>query len=316
MVEKKSEMEKGTIDEVLVNWQKKIKTVKGEGVNYYVVWYDKNDSIQLRKAQVDKDIGEKFVNSLKQNIQNLSEQSLVNYKDSDSAGNDYQEIISQTEVPNAMAFIKGIRDCRNDLNLEDIKEQTGLKFVIKVGNFYGFGQVRKEEKMKQKNGLFHLQFSSNGRFSGIEHSIEFIIPEKMDAIMLDDQIIIWNEYQFESIFHYHAKILEQIKSRRTSSDSLFSDSEEFEKSVESDSAKARKIYFVYSYRNFNNLNVERMMNYAKDYSLDIVKDQHDTNRISFSDSNSWHVIKAMSEDYYTGYFSGNKWASNKKRKVR
>jgi len=223
MVEKRSEMERGTINEVLVNWQKKIETVKGEDLNYYVVWYDKNNSIQMRKAQVDKDIGDKFVESLKQNIQNLSEQSLVNYKDSDSAGNDYQEIISQTEVPNAMAFIKGILDCRNDLNLEDIKEQTSLKFVIKVKNFYGFGHVGKEEKMKHKKGLFHLQFSSNGRFSGIEPSIEFTIPEKMDAIMLDDQIIIWNEYQSESIFHYHAKILEQIKSRRTSSDSLFSD---------------------------------------------------------------------------------------------
>jgi hypothetical protein len=316
MVEKKSEMEKDTIGKVLENWQMKIKGVKGEAVNYYVMWYDKDDSMQLRKAKVDKDIGEGFVKSLKKSIQDLTDQSLVNYKDSDSAGNDYQEIISQTEVPNAMTLIKGIQDCRNNMKLEDIKKRSGLKFIVKAENFYGFGQVKKEEKMKQKNGLFHLRFSSDRRFSGIEPSTEFIIPEKMDAIMHDGQIIIWNEYQFESIFHYHAKILEKIKSRRTESDSLFSDSEEFEKAVESDSSKARKVYSVYTDSNFNNLTVDKMMKYAKDYSLDIVKDQQNTSRISFSGSTHWHVIKAMSEDYYTGYFSGNKWASNKKRKVK
>ena len=307
--------------EIVRNWKNELNRVNGEDVGYYVMWYDNKTEPVIKKIPINEEIGRMFVKTLKNNISELNEDNIDYYGNLDGEINDSYEIIKVSEVPNAEALVAKIIDVRiflerNELDKAQLDKAQALKFIVRLGNFYGFGPIKRVTLMKERNKKLNFYLDESMRFSLIEHDFTvYSIPEKFSGIIFHDHIIIQNENEFEGIFKYHERILSAIKDKASLTNSIFSDPDNFTGAMESDSTRARKVYMGYSGENGDKITVESLITFCKKYSLDINLDLNDPTKISFENSNAWHVVHAISEDYFTGDRSGKHYVAKVKKRM-
>lgn len=306
----KNEIEKNK--KIITDLKKELKNVPDDDINYFVFYYNRFMKVNAYKTIISEAIGKSIKDKFLDSIESLESEHLYNYDNSDSLNNDDPELISSKEVPFSNEIFKAIDATEDILSLNELKVASSPKFAIKVGNITGFDLLKKVSFMKNKRRFMSLNDSST--FYEIDDQVLLEIPDSFSAIYFNGYIIVLKETIFDAIFNYHVKIMEVIRGKKEHNEKLFSDPDNFYNSIQSDSKKARKLYNVYNSSYIENLKVKDIMDCANEYDLDIYINRQD-NKIDFNKSNAWHVIKAISEDFYTGRWSKFQFESNSKHRV-
>ena len=306
---KEKEIKKKIINE----FKEELDKVLDNEINYFVFFYSKSKKINAYKTIINETIGKLIKDKFKDSIQSLDPDHLYDYDDSDSVNNDNPELIDSEEVPVSSEIIKAIDATEDMLSLKELKVASSPKFAIKAGNITGFDLLKKMSIMKNKRR--YMSLNDVGSFDEIDEQVFLEIPDSFSALYFNGHIVILREAIFESIFNYHDRIMEALKSKKEHSERLFSDTDNFYNSVQSDSRKARKLYNAYNSSYIGTLKVKDIVDCATDFDLEIYTDPQD-NKIDFNKSNAWHVIKAISEDFFTGRWSKDHYESNSKHRLR
>lgn len=306
---KEKEIKKEIINEL----KKEFDKVLENEINYFVFYYSKSKKINAYKTNINKTIGKSIKEKFKDSIQSLDPDHLYDYDDNDTANNENPELIDSKEVPVSSEIIRSIDATENMLSLKELKVASSPKFAIKVGNITGFGLLKKMSIMKDKRR--YMSLNDEGTFDEIDEQVFLEIPDSFSALYFNGYIIILREAIFESIFNYHDRIMETLRSKNEHSERLFSNTDSFYNSVQNDSRKARKLYNAYNNNYIETLKVKDIVDCATDFDLEIYTDPKD-NRIDLNKSNTWHVIKAISEDFFTGRWSKDHYESNSKHRLR
>ena len=306
----KSEIE--TNKKIIMDLKEELENVAYNEVNYFVFYYDKLKEVNVYKTIINEVIGKEIKDRFMDSIKRLELEQLYNYNDSDSLNNENPELINSKDVPFSNEIFKALNTAEDTFSLEELKSASSLKFAIKLGNITGFDVLRKISFMEHKKRYMWL--NDSGTFEEVSKQIFLEIPDSFSAIYFNDYIIVLKETVFDSIFNYHDKIMKIIRDKNGYNETLFSDPEDFYNSIGNDSRKARKLYRYYNNDYIETLNVREVVDYAKEFNLEICVNPQD-NKIDFSKSNAWHVIKAISEDFYTGRWSKLHFESNSKRQI-
>jgi hypothetical protein len=304
--------EESTIDDIIDNLKEELKQVQENSVNYYVFYYNQKKNPIAKKTTITKDIGSRFMTSLKDDVTSIGSSPVSNYDDNDSDLNDNVEVIRSSEVPFCTKVLNAIEETEDMLLPDQVDGITGLKFAVRFGQITAYGSLRKISSLKRNKKRISL--TDSGMFKEVEEKVIFEIPDSFSAIHYKEHIFIISESAFESIFSYHERILETIRKNDSDNQRLFSDKDSFLKAVEGDSRKARKLYTAYKSNYIESLQVSDIVKYAKEYDLEIYTDS-ENKKIDLANSNSWHVVNAINEDFYTGRWSKSKYASRAKEKV-
>jgi len=292
--------------------KKELERVKSNEVNYFVFSYDRSGKINAYKTRINEEIGETIWNAVSKSIQSLDPDHLYNYEDSDSADNEYSQLIETKEVPKSAEIIKAINETENMLNNKELENLSSPKFAIKAGNILGFDSITKKNFMENKKKFMFLNDEST--FNKIKQMVFLEIPESFSALYFKDHIVILRESIFESIFGYREKMMKFLEDKKELSRKLISDIDNFITSIQKDSRKARKLYNAYKRDYMKDVTVDDIKKCVKDFNLD-VKFNEENNKIDYKGSNPWHVVKAISEDFFTGRFSRDNYESHSKRKM-
>ena len=287
--------------------------VSDNEINYFVFFYNRFKKVNAYKTIISETIGKSIKDRFKDSIESLEPEHLYNYDDSDGLNNDNPELINSKDVPFSNEIFKTLDATEDLLSLEKLKVASSPKFAIKAGKITGFDLLKKMSIMKNKRRYMSLNDSST--FDEIDEQVLLEIPDSFSAIYFDGHIIVLKETTFDSIFNYHVRIMEAIMDKKEHSERLFSDADNFYNSIQGDSRKARKLYNVYNSKYIKTLSVKNIMDYATEYDLEIYTNPQD-NKIDFNKSNAWHVVKAISEDFFTGRWSQDRFESNSKHRLR
>lgn len=193
------------------------------------------------------------------------------------------------------------RTAKNYINI-DKNDKRELKWIVRMGNFYGFGKILKRKIMAKSDKKFTAILNKEGKFKIIDDVTYFEIPTTFSTISLGEYIITNNENEFEDIFKYHEKIAEVIVGRKKENEKLFNDRESFGEIIKRDPRKARKLYPVYKNNLLKDVSPENIQTYAKNFKIDIVLDK-ETGKISLTNTDIWKLLSLLCEDYYRGTFS-------------
>ena len=158
-----------------------------------------------------------------------------------------------------------------------------------------------------------ISMTASGTFDQVKEKVLYEIPDMFSAITYKDYTFILDEHSVESIFKYHEKMLEKIRSKAKINNKLFSDPDMFINALDSDQRKARKAYFVYENQSIDNFESKDIIAYANKYNLDVKLDKQ--NKLDLKNSNMWHVVRAISEDYYTGDLTKSQYESKSKERI-
>jgi len=292
--------------------KKELEGVKSNEVNYFVFSYNRSRKINAYKTRINEEIGKTVLNGISNCIQSLDPSHLYNYEDSDSADNEYPELIESKEVPRSAEIIKAINETENMLKQKDLEKLSSPKFAIKAGNIVGFDSITKRNFMDKKKKFMFLNDESI--FDKIKQEVFLEIPESFSALYFKDHIVILREPIFESIFGFHEKMVKSLEDKEELVGNLISDSDNFKTSIQKDYKKLRKIYNVFNSNYIKNLTVEAIHEIANYFNLDIHFNE-ENKKIDFSQSDPWQVINALSEDYFKGWFSDSNFESHSKRKM-
>ncbi len=289
-------------------------SVDGKDINYFVFHYDKKKNPVAYLARITEDIGEKFAEGIKNSITDFINTRVVSYDDNDSELQDGVEVIRSYEVPNAGRILEEIEKTNfTELDKATADNTSGLKFAVRCKELVAFGSLRKTNLMeKSKKGKI-ITINESGTFVKFHEDVLYEIPDKYSSFKFKDYIIISNELTFESIFNYHEKIIELVRTHSTDNQRLFSDEKSFIEMLERDSRKARKMYFAVKGNYISSITPSDIMHYASKYNLDIKPDND--GKVDIENSNIWHVVNAINEDYYTGTFSKSNYASRNKQRL-
>ncbi len=290
------------------------KKVVGRDINYFVYHYDRNKNPIAYLASITQEIGEKFAESIRTSISDFLTSEIVRYQDNDGTFENGVEIIRTNEVPNARRILEEIENTnRRSLDRTTADNTSGLKFAVRCGDFVAFGTLRKTNLIEKSKLGKLITMNESGTFEKLREVVIYEIPDKFASFSFKDYMIISNETIFESIFNYHEKIIELVKSHSANNQRLFSNENSFIEILKKDSRKARKIYFSYMGNYMDSIQPNDIIAYANDYNLDI---KPDTNgKIDIENSNIWHVVNAINEDYYTGRLSRSSFASRNKIRI-
>lgn len=314
MYQDRSELNKEKIGEIIDLWRKEFENVKPEDVAYYVILYsgNKEDNAIVYKTAITSNIGEEFVQTLKEYIKSLNTDNVSEYDKTDGLSTGFFEISYTYDIPNYKKLKDATDTTETFLNPKKINNK-GLKLIVKMGRFYGFGNISQHKTMLNSHNKLPVHLNTEGKFDILKETY-FDIPKTFSAISFEDYIIIKNENQFEDIFKYHEKIIQIIVEKQKDNENLFNDREFFENSIKQDSRKARKLYPVYKGNYLKNVKVDDIVKYANKFTSDIIVDE-ETGKISVEKSNIWHLISVLCEDYYDGTLSNRKLRAGQKSDV-
>ncbi len=321
-------------NEMLNNWKKELAKVKGEDMNYYIMWYNSNNAPVIKKIDVTKEIGDDFKGILDENISAINDDNISQYEQLDGEIDTDYKIIKVDEVQRAESIMGEIGKVKTPTVQKDeaesimgeigkvktpterkdeIEQTKGLNFIARLGDFFGFGTIVRRTIMEDKFKFLAI-FDKSVRLSKVKEDYHlYYIPKEFSCIIFHEDIIVKNEKDFENIFKYREKMVSFIQSKSSITDNIFSDSAQFMRAVINDYRKTRKVNMVYSDSNANKITTDRLIEYSNHHKLDIKRDSNDESKISFEDSNPWHVIHAMAEDYYKGEITGNDYESKVKK---
>jgi glutaredoxin-related protein len=298
--------------EIIKDLKEELTKVSDNEINYFVFFYNRSKKVNAYKTIISENIGKSIKDKFKDSIESLEPELLYNYDDSDGLNNDNPELINSKEVPFSNEILKAIDDTEDMLSLKELKVASSPKFAIKAGRIIGFDLLKKMSIMKNKRRYMSLNDSST--FDEIDEQVFLEIPDSFSAIYYNDHIIVLKETIFDSIFDYHVRIMEAIRGKEEHNKRLFSDTNSFYNSIQGDSRKARKLYNVYNSSYIGTLTVNDIMDYATEFNLEIYVNPQDE-KIDFNKSNAWHVVKAISEDFFTGRWSQDHFESNSKHRI-
>ena len=300
---------------MLNNWKKGLAKVKGEDMNYYIMWYSSNNAPVIKNINVTEEIGNKFKGILDENISAINDDNISQYEQFDGEIDTDYKIIKVDDVPRAESIIGEIGKVKTMLERkEEIDQKRALNFIARLGDFYGLGTIVRRTIMEDKLKILAI-FDKSVRLSKVNEDYHlYYIPKEFSCIIFDKNIIVKNEKDFENIFKYHEKMVSFIKDKSSITDNIFSDPDQFMSAVINDSKKTRKVNMIYSDSNANKITTDRLIEYSNHHKLVIKRDSNDKSKISFEDSNPWHVIHAMAEDYYKGEITGNEYESKVKKR--
>jgi len=315
MDQSRSELNKEKIREIIDQWKSEVKSVKPEEVAYYVILYkgNKEDDAIAYKASINNDIGKEFVNTLTEDISSLDSDNVIEYDKTDSLSERFLEICYTSDIPNFSKLLNAAHKSDNLIDINEINNDKGLKLVVRIGEFYGFGQIVRHKIMSNKHRVF-LSLNKKGEFKTIKDDIYFEVPTTFSAISFGNHIIIKNEKEFEKVFKYHEKIIQIILGKHKENEKLFNNPELFEESIKKDSRKARKLYLLYKNNYVENINLNDFMGYAKRFISDVILDD-ETGKISVTGNNIWHVVSLLCEDYFNGPLTKRKFCAEYKNDI-
>jgi len=216
------------------------------------------------------------------------------------------------DIPNFNKVINAVNDAQTYLTKDIINGSSSFKYVIKIEKFFCFGNIVKRKIMNSKKRI--LKINTEGKFEMVEDVTYLEVPISFQALSLEDYIIIFDDREFEDIFKYHEKIIKTIEEKDTDIKKIFSDPEAFILMAQKDSRKARKIYNTFKSDYLKDVSPKEIEDYANEYNLKVILDK-ETGKISVKDCNLWHLVSALSEDFYSGKWSKRKLVAWEKREL-
>ena len=238
----------------------------------------------------------------------------MDFNNSDAPSEGTVEITYMDMIPN-MKIISSIIESSHNTNWDKskINNITGLKFVVKHGELTAFGSLSKKNLMEKSLMGKLISMTASGTFDQVKEKVLYEIPDMFSAITYKDYTFILDEHSVDSILKYHEKMLEKIRSKAKINNELFSDPDMFINALESDQRKARKVHLVYENQSIDNFEAKDIIAYANKYNLDVKLDKQ--NKLDLKNSNMWHVVRAISEDYYTGELTKLHYGAKSKENI-
>ena len=302
------------IKELKKQFKQMASNISNSGINYFLLYYDWKKNPVCLPANISTGIGQYFADSLKKTIELINESDVVDFNYSDAPSEGTVEITYLNRIPNIM-IINSIIETSHDTHWDKskINNIAGLKFAVKHGELTAFGSLNKKNLMKKSLKAKLTTMTQSGTFDFVKEEVLYEIPDMFSAITYKNYTLILDEHSVESIFKYHEKMLEKIRSKAKINNKLFSDPDMFINALDSDQRKARKAYFVYENQSIDNFEPKDIIAYANKYNLDVKLDKQ--NKLDLKNSNMWHVVRAISEDYYTGDLTKSQYESKSKERI-
>jgi len=311
-----SELSKEKIGEIIDQWKNEVKNVKPEEVAYYVILYsgNKKDDVIAYKASITSDIGEEFAHTLTEDINSLNSDDVIEYDKTDSLSERFLEICYTSDILNYSKLLNAAHKSDETVDIDKINNDKGLELIVRMGKFYGFGQIFRRKMMLKSNHRLTLSLNKKGEFETVKDKVYFEVPTTFSAISFGNHIIIKNEKEFEKVFKYHERITQIILGKHKENEKLFNNPELFEESIKKDSRKARKLYLVYNGNYLENIGPNDIINYANGFASDVILDEV-TGKISVTGNNIWHVVSLLCEDYFNGPLTKRKYCAEHKNDI-
>ncbi len=310
----KKKVSNDEIKELKNKLNKLVPKISNSEINYFLLYYDSKKRPVCLPANISTQVGKYFANSLKSTIDLIYKSDVVDFNNSDAPSEGTVEITYMDMIPN-MKIISSIIESSHNTNWDKskINNITGLKFVVKHGELTAFGSLSKKNLMEKSLMGKLISMTASGTFDQVKEKVLYEIPDMFSAITYKDYTFILDEHSVDSILKYHEKMLEKIRSKAKINNELFSDPDMFINALESDQRKARKVHLVYENQSIDNFEAKDIIAYANKYNLDVKLDKQ--NKLDLKNSNMWHVVRAISEDYYTGELTKLHYGAKSKENI-
>lgn len=269
------------------------------------------------RTEITTEIGETFLELGKRNIKTFLETENLQYKKYSPGINleeNYIEIVTKEEVPFVEKVLQDMASANLDL-FNMTKSKNLWAYAIKIGNS-GITLFRKytEKRILDKKGWIPL-FVREGRFDQLDKSI-LTIDENIDCVHYDEKIYILNPVQFEKIFSFMDKFVEEINAdiNILEKKSIVDNTCHLWDLCKSDLRKIKKLYKVLKGDTLTDLNLEKVNQLNTGYKLNLIF--ADDGKIVVNSKSIWTILRVLDDDYLNSTVTDNKYeAQSKVRKT-
>lgn len=267
------------------------------------------------RTEITTEIGKTFLEFGKRKIDSFLETEDLQYKEY-SPGSYLEKNHIETIPKEEVQFLeKVLQDMAiANLDLFDMNQSKNLwAYAIKIGNS-GITLFRKytENRILDKKGWISL-FVQEGKFNQLKESI-LTIDEDIDCIYYDEKIYILNIIQFERIFSFMDKFVEEINANITALEekSIVDDTSSLWNLCKSDPRKVKKFYKVLKGDILTDLDLNKINQLNTQYSLNL--NFADDGKILVNRESIWTILKVLDDDYLNSPVTANKYEAQSKVK--
>lgn len=269
---------------------------------YFIIRNKRSNQIEYKifKTEITEDIGNTFIDIGKKNVINRLESGDLNYVEYNPTvfleTNNVETINGQN-----ISFLEDILRKINSADLE-IFDMSQYKNIwaylvnIKANNIeIIFFRKFTQSKILEKKGFINL-FYQNGLFNKLT-SPSLTIDEFIDSIYYNQKMFILNKTNFENIFSFMDKFIEEIDSKIDTLRERFliNNIDNLWDLCKSDPKKIKKFNKILKNHTFDSLNATIISQINSQYglNLNITSD----GKIDVNNKNIWYVLKLLDDDY-------------------
>jgi hypothetical protein len=259
-------------------------------------------------------------------LQNLNEQLNDNmftltiaFEPINKTVDDHVEIINKNEVSNLEDILNDIKG--SDLEEFDYKNESyevwAFISVITLDEMDDFGfhkqiisfqKARKIELVKEKR--FLSIFQKQGTYKNLENNKNILnIDKKMDCILYEENLLIFNHYNFELLFRFLQKYKNSIKSKleNLELDDKIINYEKLYDEIENNPNCLKKLYSAIKNNRLDKINTEKIHSLKEGGYVNI--EMHNGKAV-IDYKNVKKIIKVLEQDYVKDALSDDKFVTN------
>ena len=296
----RSKIEEASPEDVRLYFVTRMKI--GEDIEYNVL-----------KTEITEQIGQTLLDIGKNKIDILLESedlSVIDYSPSVYLEQNNIQTVDKDEVQFLNTILQAIGSA--DIDLFDINQSKNLwAYGIKIENSR-IVLFRKytENRILDRKGWIPL-FVSDGRFNQLTESI-LTIDEDIDCIYYKDKVYILNDVQFERIFSFMDKFIDEINVNLgiLEKKALVEDVPFLWKLCKTDPRKIKKLNKILKGDVVPSLNLKKIKQLNTQYNLGL--NFMDDGKLVVNSKNIWTVLKVLDDDYLKSPATDNKYEAHSK----
>ena len=284
---------------------------------FFISRYKENSNYEyvVYKTQITNEIGQEFIEILKKNINKYLKLDNLEYNQYNPMVIMEKNNIEYIEKGDVVHF-KIIKSELKKINLDlfDLEETKKLwAFAIKFGSELIYFRKYTENKILDKKPLLAL-FVSDGAFNKLDKSV-ITIDQKVDCIYYKEKIYILNKNQFEQIFSFLEKLMDEIDESydRLVQKSLVDDEQILYDLCKTDPKKVKKLNKVLKGDIIDTLDYDKVNQLNNQYNLEL--EFTDDNKMKIQRKNIWTILKVLDDDYLKSPVTDIKYEAHSKIKM-
>lgn len=303
-----------------------IKHLEQEGlaVSMLFVTKEKNNEYQVYKANLNEEVGnslQKVCSSIVRKSYRKPDEKQFRQYDPSKKTSEYTEFLSEKELSEIKPILNLIEAERIELKTIESKFLEKLWFYVicledKNDRVLFFKKYSKGMVLQKSIGLALL--FKEGDFDKIKNDI-FMISKAADCIYYKEQLIIRSKGNFEKIFNFIRRIVENAHEAIKLIKKLpfkIAKFEDFETRWMRNEIMMRKLNNIYATRSLEKIIIKNITQLTRQGILKYTKiDKDDTGKLVIASSNDWEMLNILDDAYVKSMLTNIQYEAGAKREI-